>query len=54
LIETKHVNISAVSVDVKPLIDFVALKVTADQRLQKLVQNTFSKVVLVRDYQTAL
>jgi chromosome segregation ATPase len=45
---------SAVSGDVKPLIDFVALKTTADRRLQSLVDNTFSKVVLVRDYQTAL
>ncbi len=54
LIETKQVDMSAVSGDVKPLIDFVALKTTADRRLQSLVDNTFSKVVLVRDYQTAL
>ena len=54
LVETKQVNMSAVSGDVKPLIDFVALKTTADRRLQKLVENTFSKVVLVKDYQTAL
>jgi len=52
LIDSKQVNIQ--DVDVKPLIDFVSLKASADKRLLRLVQNTFSKVVLVRDYQTAL
>jgi len=52
LIDNKQVNIQ--DVDAKPLIDFVTLKATADQRLMRLVQNAFSKVVLVRDYQTAL
>jgi len=34
--------------------DFVRLKPEADQRLQKLLSNTFGRVVMVRDYEAAL
>ena len=38
----------------KRILDFVRLKPGADLRLQKLITNTFYKVVMVRDYETAL
>ena len=38
----------------RPLTKFVTLKESADPRLGKLVQNTFSKVVMVTNYQLAM
>ena len=40
--------------EARRILDFVRLKPEADLRLQKLVTNTFCKVVMVRDYETAL
>lgn len=38
----------------KCILDFVRLKPEADMRLLKLVNNTFCKVVMVKDYESAL
>jgi len=51
-IELKQVP--AIPSDARSLLEFVKLKPSADLRLQKLVTNTFCKVALVRDYETAL
>jgi len=40
--------------DARRILDFVRLKPGADLRLQKLITNTFCKVVMVRDYEAAL
>lgn len=40
--------------DAKPLVSLVTLKENSDPRLQKLVHNAFSKIMLVKDYKTAM
>ena len=40
--------------EARSLLNFIRLRPEADQRLQKLISNTFGKVVMVKDYETAL
>lgn len=47
-------KIPAYPADAKCILEFVRLKPDADLRLQKIVTNTFCKVVMVRDYESAL
>ena len=44
----------AIPQDAKSVLEFVRLKPNADVRLQKLIINTFCKVVMVKDYASAL
>ena len=54
MVAKKEANLPPASNDVRSMIEFVKLKPTADKRLENLVQNIFSKVVMVKEYSKAL
>jgi chromosome segregation ATPase len=54
LVNKKEVKMPPASNDVRSMIEFVRLKAQADQRLQTLIHNIFSKVVMVKEYARAL
>lgn len=54
LVSKNHVGEVPNSNDVRKMLDFVRLKASADKRLETLVYNIFSKVVMVKEYSRAM
>jgi hypothetical protein len=54
LVTKNHVSEVPNSNDVRKMLDFVRLKASADKRLETLVYNIFSKVVMVKEYSRAM